>query len=60
MRILGDKVDRMIDIMSEYFPEFSEKMQHNLVLDTGTLVGETAPAMDRALGLIYKRKNRGL
>lgn len=60
MQILGDKVDRMIDIMSEYFPEFSEKMQHNLVLDTGVLVGATAPAMDRALGVIYKRKDRGL
>lgn len=60
MQILGDKVDRMIDIMSEYFPEFSEKMQHNLVLDTGALVGATAPAMDRELGYIYKRKTRGL
>jgi len=60
MQILGDKVDRMIDIMSEYFPEFSEKMQHNLVLDTGVLVGATAPAMDRELGYIYKRKTRGL
>lgn len=34
-------------------------MQHQIVLDTGTLVGETAPAMDRQLGLISKRKTRG-
>ena len=60
MKVLNDKVDQMIDIMSEYFPEFSSRMQHQIVLDTGTLVGETAPAMDRALGLIYKRKNRNL
>ena len=60
MKVLNDKVDQMIDIMSEYFPEFSSRMQHQIVLDTGTLVGETAPAMDRALGLIYKRKDRGL
>ena len=60
MKVLNDKVDQMIDIMSEYFPEFSSRMQHQIVLDTGTLVGETAPAMDRALGLIYKSKDRGL
>lgn len=59
MKVLNDKVDQMIDIMSEYFPEFSARMQHQIVLDTGILVGETAPAMDRALGLIYKRKERG-
>lgn len=59
MKVLNDKVDRMIDIMSEYFPEFSARMQHQIVLDTGTLVGETAPAMDRQLGLISKRKTRG-
>lgn len=60
MKVLNDKVDQMIDIMSEYFPEFSARMQHQIVLDTGTLVGATAPAMDRQLGLIYKRKERGL
>lgn len=59
MKVLNDKVDRMIDIMSEYFPEFSARMQHQIVLDTGTLVGATAPAMDRELGYIYKRKTRG-
>lgn len=60
MKVLNDKVDQMIDIMSEYFPEFSARMQHQIVLDTGTLVGATAPAMDRQLGLIYKRKDRDL
>lgn len=60
MKVLNDKVDQMIDIMSEYFPEFSARMQHQIVLDTGTLVGATAPAMDRQLGLIYKRKDRNL
>lgn len=60
MKVLNDKVDQMIDIMSEYFPEFSARMQHQIVLDTGTLVGATAPAMDRELGHIYKRRTRGL
>lgn len=61
MKVLNDKVDQMIDIMSEYFPEFSARMQHQIVLDTGTLVGATAPAMDRQLGLLQKRfeRNRG-
>lgn len=30
-----------------------------LVLDTGVLVGEIAPDMDKALGNIYKKKGRG-
>ena len=38
----------------EWFPEFKGQ----LVLDTGVLVAETAPAMDEELGKIIRRKER--
>lgn len=59
INILNDKIDKIIEIMGEFFPEFVERMQHQIVLDTGALVGATAPAMDRELGRIYKHKGRG-
>lgn len=59
INILNDKIDKIIEIMGEFFPEFAERMQHQIVLDTGALVGATAPAMDRELGRIYKHKGRG-
>lgn len=31
----------------------------NIVLDTGAMVGEMAPAMDAQLGDIYSAKERG-
>lgn len=48
--------NRMMDIMSQYFPEFAN-MQ--IALDTGTLVGEIAPSIDRRLGTISAYKERG-
>lgn len=56
---LNDKVDQLVSMVAEYFPGFAENMNHNLVLDTGALVGATAPMFDKQLGIIYKRKERG-
>lgn len=58
--IVADKLNTLIDVLAEYFPEFAELMRNRqLVLDTGVLVGEIAPDMDKALGNIYKKKGRG-
>ena len=58
--IVADKLNTLIDVLAEYFPEFAELMRNKqLVLDTGVLVGEIAPDMDKALGNIYKKKGRG-
>ncbi|MCK9479193.1 MAG: hypothetical protein M0R40_06790 [Firmicutes bacterium] len=55
---LNEKVDRLLDILAEYFPGFAENMNHSIVLDDGTLVAKLTPKIDRELGLILKRKER--
>lgn len=54
IQVIDDWMERLFDLFAEYFPEFSKTM----VLDTGVLVAETAPAMDDELGIIRKRKER--
>lgn len=49
--------NRMIDIMSQYFPQFANQQ---LVMDTGTLVGEIATKMDDRLGIMIGHKERGI
>lgn len=58
--VVADKLNTLLDVLDEYLPDFSEKMNNRqLVLDTGVLVGEIAPDVDKALGTIYKKKGRG-
>ena len=52
---IDDWFEKLFALFEEWFPEFRGK----LVLDTGTLVAETAPAMDEELGMIRKRRDRG-
>lgn len=54
--VITNAFDKLFDIMSEYYPQFGNTQ---LVLDTGLLVAETAPQMDKQLGIIKKRKERG-
>lgn len=53
---LDDWFGKMFDMFSQYFPQFAN-MQ--MVTDTGALVGELAPAMDKKLGIIANHKGRG-
>ncbi|MDO5361979.1 MAG: phage tail tape measure protein [Eubacteriales bacterium] len=46
--------DKLFDILEKYFPEFTREM----ILDTGVLVAELAPAIDDELGIIQRRKGR--
>lgn len=46
---------RIIDIMSEYFPQFANTQ---MVMDTGALVGVLAPEVDARLGQIAGFKER--
>ena len=46
--------DKLFEILEKYFPEFTREM----ILDTGVLVAELAPAMDDELGIIQRRKGR--
>jgi phage-related protein len=50
-------LNRIFDLLSEYVPEMAHTQ---LVLDTGVMVGELAPAMDTALGAVYRKKKRGV
>lgn len=54
---VNDLSNRMIDIMSRYFPQFANQQ---LVMDTGTLVGEIATKMDDRLGIMIGHKERGI
>lgn len=56
---LSYKIDRLIDMLAEYMPEVIKNMKRELVLDSGTLVGQLAPAMDGRLGDINELRKRG-
>lgn len=57
MGSVNDVLNRIFDLLSEYVPEMAH-MQ--MVMDTGVMVGELAPAMDTALGAVYKKRKRGV
>lgn len=59
MQTLNEKVDGIIDMLIQFFPEMLEALNIQMYLDTGMLVAETAPAMDAALGKIAIKKGRG-
>lgn len=52
----SDKIDKLLVLLNEKLPLLAGQ---KIVLDTGVLVGETAPTMDVALGAIRTRKERG-
>lgn len=49
-------VASILSLLETYLPKIAEPS--DVVLDTGTLVGATAPAMNRALGQLSIRENR--
>lgn len=53
------KIDRLLDMLAEYMPEVIKNMQRELVLDSGAIVGQLAPAMDGRLGDINELRKRG-
>ena len=52
-------VAEMVEMLKEMFPQLLDAFDVTIVLDDGTLVAKLAPKMDRQLGLINKRKERG-
>lgn len=53
--VLLDALERIFALLQLYMPQLAKMV---LVTDTGALVGELAPAMDEALGIIARRENR--
>ena len=56
---LIERFERLISILVQFFPQILSGMQRQVVLDTGAVVGELAPAMDTELGRIIGYKERG-
>lgn len=59
IRSLENIVARILEELQEFFPELLETFDVQLVLDGDTLVAEMTPKIDRELGAIRKRKERG-
>lgn len=53
-------LQRLIQILAEYFPQVLEGMDRAIVLDSGEMVGALAPAMDARLGKMAIRSGRGV
>lgn len=52
-------LQKLVEILATYFPQVLESMGNDIVLDDGVLVARIAPAMDKELGKIKDRKDRG-
>lgn len=59
MQTLNGKVDRIISLLVQFFPEMLEALNISLYLDGDVLVAETAPRMNEELGKIEIKKGRG-
>jgi TP901 family phage tail tape measure protein len=53
---MSDMFNSVLDVFKEYFPQFANTQ---IILDSGTLVGEIAPEMSHQLGVRAKRYERG-
>lgn len=52
---LDDKFDRLLDLLTEYFPQLANM---RIYLDSTTMVGQMAPAMNTALGRMQTKEAR--
>ena len=52
-----EATSRILELLERYLPALAEL---KVILDSGALVGQLAPAMDGALGSITARRDRGL
>ena len=56
---LNESIDRLYNLLGDYLPELLDAQKKDIVLDTGVLVGETAVLMDKRLGNIARKRERG-
>lgn len=59
IRNLEETITNLIDMLKEFFPELLEAFDVTIVLDDGTMVARLTPKIDRELGKIQRRKERG-
>ncbi len=53
---MADQMQNIYNLLNAYLPQMG---YGQVVMDTGALVGQLAPQMDRKLGKIYKNQERG-
>lgn len=56
----GGSVGELVNLVSDYFPKLIEASSRSIVLDSGTLVGETIGQIDQRLATNYALKARGI
>lgn len=56
---LNNQFQKLVGMLSDYFPQIVDKMERQIILDSGVLVGELAGGMDGKLGDINRMKGRG-
>lgn len=56
---VSDRLDRLTNMLAEYFPEILAASKKSIVLNNGVLVGQLAPDIDSQLGSINKLRDRG-
>ena len=52
-------LQHLIEILATYFPQILEAAGHDIVTEDGTIIGYYAPKLDKELGKIQTRKDRG-
>ena len=52
-------LQRLIQMLADYFPQILESMDRDFVFNDGTMAAYLAPAMDTELGRLKGRKDRG-
>lgn len=57
---IGGSVSDLVDLVSEYMPKLVEASKKSIVLDSGTLVGETINQIDAKLANNYNLRARGV
>lgn len=52
-------LDKLISMLTQYFPEILGNLEREMMLDDGTLVAKITPKVDKKLGDINRMKERG-
>ena len=56
---LADKLQRLIDILLSYFPQFKELMNQPIIADDGTIIAHYTPGINEELKKIKDKEERG-
>ena len=54
-----DLLERLMELLGDYFPQLLEAAGHDIVTDDGAIIARYAPHMNAALGRIATKKERG-